>query len=74
MTWRAAAYGHLGRIEEAKGWCGDVFVQAVRTLWIGDPVAGPAEYVDWHIDVSYLREPKDVERLRAGLRLAGLPA
>ncbi|MHC2298042.1 adenylate/guanylate cyclase domain-containing protein [Rhizobium mongolense] len=73
MAWRAAAYGHLGRIEEANE-CGDVFVQAVRTLWIGDPAAGPAEYVDWLVDVSYLREPRDVERLRAGLRLAGLPA
>jgi TolB-like protein/Tfp pilus assembly protein PilF len=73
MAWRAAAYGHLGRIEEANE-CVDVFVQAARTLWIGDPAAGPAEYVDWLVDVSYLREPRDVERLRAGLRLAGLPA
>jgi adenylate cyclase len=73
LAWRAAAYGHLGRIEEAQR-CGEVFEQAVRGLWRGDPTAGPNEYVDWVVDISYLREPKDIERLRAGLRLAGLPA
>ncbi len=45
MAWRAAAYAHLGRIEEAKR-CGEVFVRAVSGLWRGDPTAGPAEYVD----------------------------
>ncbi|MGO4437633.1 adenylate/guanylate cyclase domain-containing protein [Rhizobium sp. RAF56] len=73
VAWRTAAYGHLGRSEEAHQ-CGAMFLQAMRDLWHGDPAAGPAEYVDWLVDVSYLREPKDVERLREGLRLAGLPA
>ncbi|MEK1855760.1 MAG: adenylate/guanylate cyclase domain-containing protein [Phyllobacterium sp.] len=73
MAWRAACYGHLGRNEEAQR-CGEVFVQSVSDLWQGDPTATPAEYVDWVVDVSYLRDPNDVERLRTGLRLAGLPA
>ena len=73
MAWRAAAYGHLGRIEEAKA-CAEVFISALRRLWRGDPGAQPKQYVDWLVDVSYLRQPDDVARLRDGLRLAGLPA
>jgi adenylate cyclase len=72
MAWRAACYSHLGRAEEAHQ-CGEIFVQAVRDLWQGSPSAGPKEYVDWVVDVAYLREPQDVERLRSGLRQAGLP-
>lgn len=73
MAWRAAAYAHLGRIDEAEK-CGKVFLDAVRRRWQGPSTAGPADYVDWLVDVSYLREERDVERLREGLRLAGLPA
>ena len=73
MAWRAAAYGHLGRIEEAKA-CAEVFIGSLRGLWRGDPGAGPKRTVDWLVDVSYLRQPDDMARLRDGLRLAGLPA
>lgn len=73
MAWRAAAYGHLGRLEEARR-CAETFVQSVRSYWRGDPSAGPSEYVNWLVDVSYLRREEDVERLREGLRRAGLPA
>ena len=73
MAWRAAAYGHLGRIEEAQQ-CGELVIQSLRSLWRGDPTAGPEDYVDWIIDRSFLRQPEDVEHLREGLRLAGLPA
>ena len=65
MAWRAAAYGHLGRIEEAKA-CAEVFISSLRCLWRGDPGAQPKQYVDWLIDVSYLRQPDDVARLRDG--------
>jgi adenylate cyclase len=73
MGWRAAAYGHLGQIEEARQ-CGELFIQSLSRLWRGDPTAGPEEYVDWIIDRSFLRQQEDVTRLREGLRLAGLPA
>jgi adenylate cyclase len=73
MGWRTAACGHLGRTSEARR-CGDWFVQAVRKYWRGDPAAGPREYVDWFIDASCLRRAEDEERLRQGLRKAGLPA
>ena len=73
MAWRAAAYGHLGRIEDAQR-CGELVIQSLTGLWRGDPTAGPADYVDWLIEKSFLRQPGDVERLRGGLRLAGLPA
>lgn len=73
MAWRAASYGHLGRTDEAKR-CGEIFVQSISGLWRGEMSAGPAEYVDWLVDASYMREPKDIARLREGLRLAGLPA
>ena len=49
-------------------------IQSLTSLWRGDPTAGPADYVDWLIDRSFLWQPGDVERLRGGLRLAGLPA
>ncbi len=73
MAWRAAAYAHLNRIEDAEK-CGRVFLDAVNRRWCGDATAGPVDYVNWLVDVSYLREEKDVDRLRQGLRLAGLPA
>jgi adenylate cyclase len=73
MGWRTAACGHLGREDEAR-WCAGRFVQAVRNYWHGDPSAGPPDYVDWFIDVCCLRITEDEERLRQGLRVAGLPA
>jgi len=73
MAWRTAAYAHLGRIEEARQ-CAETFVQSVRSYWRGDPGAGPREYVDWLVDVAYLRRDADMGRLREGLRQAGLPA
>lgn len=73
MAWRAAACGHLGRIEEAQR-CAEIFVQSVRSYWRGDPAAGPIEYVNWLVDLAYLRRGEDEERLREGLRHADLPA
>lgn len=73
VAWRAATCGHLGRVEEAQHF-GRLFVQSATSLWRGNPGAGPAEYVGWFVDVSFLQREADVENLRAGLRLAGLPA
>jgi hypothetical protein len=63
----------LGRMEEAHQ-CAASFLEAVRRLWHGDAAAGPAEYLNWLVDVSYLRRPEDEAHFREGLRLAGLPA
>jgi adenylate cyclase len=73
MGWRLAAYGYLGREQEAAR-CGDEFVREIALHWRGDPAAGPSAYVDWVVWASLLEHEADVERLRAGLRLAGLPA
>jgi len=73
MAWRAAAYAHLGRIDEARD-CATTFATSVRGYWRGDPEAGSKEYVDWLVDISYLRREADTDRLREGLRRAGLPA
>ena len=72
MGWRTAACGHLGWEDEARR-CAGWFVRAVGRYWRGDP-AGPREYVDWFIDVTSLKRVEDEERLRDGLRAAGLPA
>jgi adenylate cyclase len=72
VGWRAAACGHLGRTADARR-CAGWFLEAVRALWRGDPAAGPAEYVDWLVDISYLRREADEAHLREGLELAGLP-
>lgn len=73
MAWRAASYAHLDRFEDAER-CAEVFLNAVSARWCGDKAAGPADYVNWLVDVSYLSEDRDVLRLRVGLRRAGLPA
>ena len=73
LAWRAAACGHLGREEEARR-CAGWFVEAMRNAWRGALAAGPAEYVDWIVDRSFLRRAEDAAHLREGLRLAGLPA
>jgi tetratricopeptide (TPR) repeat protein len=73
MGWRVAAYGHLGRLEEAARW-GEELVREIASHWRGDPAAGPSEYMDWIVWSSLLEHDADMERLRAGLRLAGLSA
>jgi hypothetical protein len=73
IGWRVAAYGHLGCVEEAV-LCGDELVRAARSHWRGDPGAGPADYMDWIVWSSLFQHAADVERLREGVRLAGLPA
>ncbi|ANK98828.1 MULTISPECIES: tetratricopeptide repeat protein [Rhizobium] len=73
MAWRAASYAQLDRLEDAKS-CAEAFVRAVGKRWCGDPTAGPSEYTDWLIDVSYLERADDMLHLRDALKLAGLPA
>ena len=73
LGWRAAANGHLGRTAEGRR-CAGLFLEAVGRAWRGDPAAGAAGQVDWLVSASCLGRPEDAAHLRAGLRLAGLPA
>jgi adenylate cyclase len=72
MGWRAAACAYLNRIDEAQR-ASELFIRDVSSCWRGDPAAGPSEYVDWLVDGACLKRHEDMERLREGLRLAGLP-
>jgi TolB-like protein len=72
MLLLSAAFGLLGQAELAQR-CAAWFVEGVRQVWRGDPNTGPAQYVDWFIDATYLRRPEDEALVREGLGLAGLP-
>jgi TolB-like protein/Flp pilus assembly protein TadD len=71
LGWRVAAYGHLGFAAEAARW-GEELVRGIRSYWQGAPEAGPADYMAWVVWSSLLERSEDEERLRMGLRLAGL--
>ena len=73
LAWWAAACGLLGREDEARR-CVAWFIDAMREAWRGDSSAGPAQYVDWVVERSFLSRADDSAHLREGLRLAGLPA
>jgi tetratricopeptide (TPR) repeat protein len=73
LAWEAAAHAFLGELEEAQRKAKS-FLNGFAEIWAGDPSAGPVEYVRWITEVSspFTRD-EDRERLREGLRLAGLP-
>jgi adenylate cyclase len=73
MGWRAAACAYINRADEAQK-ASELFLRTIGSCWNGDPAAGPSEYVNWLVDSSCLKRHYDMERLREGLRLAGLPA
>ena len=82
-AWNAACYAHLGdeaaapiiRKALAKEREVEAFLRDYPGLWAGDPKAGPADYIQWILNVSnpFARD-EDRERLAEGLRRAGLPA
>ena len=72
IGWRAANSAQLGHGEEAHRLAG-VFVTSAAALWREDEQTGPAEFVNWLVDSSSLQAPADIENLRVGLALAGLP-
>ena len=72
-AWRAAALGHLDRLEEARAE-GQRFVQSTAAQWQGAPPANADGCCAWILDTTPLRLAADREHLRQGLRLAGLPA
>jgi tetratricopeptide (TPR) repeat protein len=69
----AAAYAQIGRYKDARRYA-EFFLASVQRRWLGKPSDGPSEYVEWLIQASYLQRADDIEHLRAGLRMAGLPA
>ncbi len=72
-AWRAATLGHLGRLDEARA-DGQRFVRSTAERWQGAPPPDAGECCAWILDTTPLRLATDRERLRQGLRLAGLPA
>lgn len=73
LLWQCACLGLTGRETEGAA-TGARFVDLVRSVWIGDPDAGPAEFVAWSMSHLPFRRPEDEACLRQGLRAAGLPA
>jgi TolB-like protein/Flp pilus assembly protein TadD len=64
--WLAATYGHLGRVQEAE--------RAIQTFKEGAGKTG--WFFDLRleiVDIWWLKEQADIERLRKGLRIAGVP-
>ena len=71
LAWRAAVEAQLGHLEPAHRYA-EEFIKILRTLWRGDPSADQQDYVEWLIDFSYLRLPRDESHLREALQKAGL--
>src|SRR5262249_12905847 len=69
LGWRVPAYAHHRRLRQANRWAGELAAHGG-----GDRGAGAPAYIDWIVWASLLEQAADRERLRAGLRLAGLPA
>jgi tetratricopeptide (TPR) repeat protein len=65
--WLAATYGHLGQIKEAEQAIQTFRERQANTGWFFDAIT--TEFVD----IWWLKEQADIERLRKGLRTAGVP-
>jgi tetratricopeptide (TPR) repeat protein len=73
LGWHVAAHAHAGSLDEAARRAEEL-VREIASNWRGDPGAAASAYMDWIVWFSLLERSADSERLRAGLRLAGLPA
>jgi DNA-binding SARP family transcriptional activator len=71
-AWRTAALSHLGRTAEAAAE-GKRFLSRIRANWFGAVPASDEAIVRWLLHISPIRQRADWERLRDGLRAAGLP-
>ena len=69
--WRAAAYAHLGRMQEAADKAAS-FCRNIAAIWSGRPDATPRDYGRWFVKIIPLRRPEEQEVMQTGLRLAGL--
>jgi TolB-like protein len=64
--WLAATYGHLGRVQEA--------MNAIQTFNERKAKTGWFFYLDLEfVNIWWLKEQADIERLRKGLAIAGVP-
>ena len=71
-AWRTAALAHLGRVDEASVEA-NRFLTRIRTHWFGAEPATDAAIVRWLLHLYPIRQGTDWERLRDGLKVAGLP-
>jgi DNA-binding SARP family transcriptional activator/TolB-like protein len=71
-AWRTAALAHLGFMADAAAE-GERFLSRVRANWFGLEPPADAAIVRWLLHLYPIRQPADWERLRDGLRAAGLP-
>jgi tetratricopeptide (TPR) repeat protein len=71
-AWRTAALAHLGRTDEAAAE-GARFLSRIRANWFGAEPATDGIIVSWLLHLYPIRRRADWERLRDGLRIAGLP-
>jgi hypothetical protein len=71
-AWRAASLSHLGRNAEAAAE-GTRFLSRARSNWFGAAPASDEAIVGWLLHLYPIRRREDWERLRDGLRAAGLP-
>ena len=71
-AWRVAALAHLGRRDEASAEAMR-FIDGIRSGWLGADPATDEAIVRWLLHLYPISRREDWERLRDGLRLAGLP-
>ena len=71
-AWRAAALAHLGRIAKATK-DAQLFLDGIKRNWFGTAAATDATITCWMLHQYPIARASDWERLRDGLRLAGLP-
>jgi TolB-like protein/class 3 adenylate cyclase len=70
-AWRAAAYAHLDRMQEAADKAA-AFCRNIAAIWKGEPNATPADYGRWLVRIIPIRRREEQEIMQTGLRLAGL--
>lgn len=71
LAWQAAALAHLGRTGEAAAEAAR-FLVAIRENWFGAEPATDERIVRWLLHLYPISRRGDWDRLRDGLRLAGL--
>lgn len=70
--WLAAAHALHGRVQEARQE-GRRFLDLVAARWAGREPHSPERAVAWFLLVNAIRGEADLQRVRKGLALAGLP-